>query len=157
MTLASSGPIRSPQDFAAGLFLVALAAFALWQSADLDVGTVGQMGPGMLPRALAVLSGLLGLAIAATAFRWTGPALERWAIRAPLFILGSVVLFGLTVRPLGLAVAGPLCFVAASLAGRDGKLVETLVFSVVLTAACIALFVGGLGLPIPIAPWLLGR
>jgi hypothetical protein len=108
MAVARGGPIRSPQDFAAGLSLVGLAAFALWHSAELDAGTLGQMGPGMLPKGLAILTGLLGLAIAATAFRWPGPALERWSVRAPLFILGSVVLFGLTARPLGLVVAGRL-------------------------------------------------
>ncbi|BBK30458.1 hypothetical protein STHU_10920 [Allostella humosa] len=141
----------------AGLSLIALAAFALWQSAELDAGTIGQMGPGMLPRALALLTGLCGVGIVAGSFFWQGPGLERWAIRAPLFILGSVVLFGLTVRPLGLAVAGPLCFMAGALAGTEGRLVETIVYSVVLTVACLGLFIGVLGLPIPVAPWLIGR
>jgi putative tricarboxylic transport membrane protein len=157
MAVARGGPIRSPQDFAAGLSLVGLAAFALWHSAELDAGTLGQMGPGMLPKGLAILTGLLGLAIAATAFRWPGPALERWSVRAPLFILGSVVLFGLTVRPLGLVVAGPLAFLSASLADRSARLVETLGYAALLTVLCLGLFVGALGLPIPIAPWLLGR
>ena len=42
--------IRAPQESAAGLFLIAIAAIALWQEADLAAGTLNQMGPGMLPR-----------------------------------------------------------------------------------------------------------
>lgn len=149
--------VRSPQDVAAGLFLVAVALVAIWQSADLTAGSLSQIGPGMLPRSLAILTGLLGLAIVLGAFRWEGPALERWSWRGPLFILGAIVVFGLAVRPLGLAVAGPLALGLSAFAAGDTRLVETLVFGALLTLFCLVLFIVLLGLPIPIAPWLIGR
>ncbi|MCC7271988.1 MAG: tripartite tricarboxylate transporter TctB family protein [Alphaproteobacteria bacterium] len=157
MTQGRGRTVRSPQDLAAGLFLVAVALVALWQGADLPAGSLSQMGPGMLPRALAVLTGICGLAIAIGSLRWDGPALERWSLRGPLFILGAIVIFGLAVRPLGLAVAGPLALAVGALAGGETRLVETLVFAVLLTLFCLGLFVVMLGLPIPIAPWLIGR
>jgi putative tricarboxylic transport membrane protein len=58
-----SNPSRSAtivwlrQDFAGGLVIVGVAAFAFWQGSDLPIGTLGGMGPGMLPRSLAVLLG----------------------------------------------------------------------------------------------------
>lgn len=148
--------IRSPQDAGAGLFLVGLAAIALWESAGLSAGTLNQIGPGMIPRGLAVLTGLCGVALLVDAFLQDGAGLERWALRGPVFILGAAVAFALAVRPLGLAVAGPAAVVIASFASRDTRLVESLIFGVVMTLFCVGLFKMGLGLPIPVLPWLIG-
>ena len=148
--------IRAWQDAAGGLFLVAVAAFALWQGADLAAGTPNQMGPGMLPRGLAVLVGVCGVALVVESFLTDGVGLERWHIRGPLFILGAAVAFALAVRPLGLAVAGPLAVIIGAFASRDTRLVETLIFGIAITAFCIGLFKFMLSLPIPVAPWLIG-
>jgi putative tricarboxylic transport membrane protein len=148
--------IRAPQDFAAGLFMVAIAVIALWQGAGLAAGTMGHMGPGMLPRALSVIALLLGAALVADGFLEKGAPLERWHLRGPLFILGAAVLFGLTIRPAGLAVAGPLAVIVGAQADPGTRPVEAAVFALVLTAFCIGLFKLALGLPIPLAPWLLG-
>lgn len=148
--------IRSPQDTGAGLFLVGLALFSLWQGADLAIGTLNQMGPGMLPRILGSLTLLCGLALVAQSFRTGDAPLERWALRGPLCILGAAVAFGLTVRPLGLALAGPIAVTIGGFASNETRLVETLVFGVVMTAFCLGLFKAALGLPIPVAPWLIG-
>lgn len=148
--------IRSPQDAAAGLFLIALAVLALWGGSGLSAGSLGQMGPGMLPRALAVLTGLGGIGLIVGAFFVPGAGLARWQLRGPLFVLGAAVVFGLTVRPLGLSVAAPAVVLIAALAGREIRWIETLVFAVVMTVLCLGLFKYMLGLPIPLAPWLVG-
>ena len=148
--------IRAPQDCAAGLFMIAIAAIALWQGAGLAAGTLGHMGPGMLPRALGVIALVLGVALVADGFMEKGAPLDRWHLRGPLFILGAAVLFGLAIRPAGLAIAGPLVVMVGAQADRGTKLVESAVFAVVLTAFCLGLFKLALGLPIPVAPWLLG-
>lgn len=98
--------IRSPQDFAAGLLLIAIAAFALYASADLDAGSLAAIGPGMLPRSVAVLVGLFGVAIAVGAFRADGPGLERWSFRGPFFVLGAVLVFAGTIRGLWVDALG---------------------------------------------------
>ena len=73
--------IRSPQDAAAGLFLLVLGSVALWEGASLSAGSIGQIGPGMLPRALAVLNVLGGIGLFVGAFFIPGPRLERWRLR----------------------------------------------------------------------------
>jgi putative tricarboxylic transport membrane protein len=152
----ASARVRSPQDFAAGLFLIAVAAFAYWLSRDLTMGTLRQLGPGMVPHLLAVLLAVCGAVLVVNAFRVAGPSLERWALRGPVFVFGAAFLFAATVRPLGLAVAGPLLIVISAMASHETRWRETLVFGIAMTAFCIVLFRLLLALPIPLAPWLLG-
>ena len=73
-----------------------------------------------------------------------------------LFVLGAILVFAYSVRPLGLAVAAPLAILIGAFASNDTRWGETLLFSVVMTAFCIGLFKYALGLPIPLAPWLVG-
>lgn len=114
------------------------------------------MGPGTLPKGLAVLLGALGALLVANSVFEKGTSLDRWSIRGPLFILGALVVFGLAVRPLGLAVAGPLAIVVSAFASNEVRWKETILFGVLMTAFCVGLFKFALGLPIPLAPWLLG-
>jgi putative tricarboxylic transport membrane protein len=144
------------QDFVGGVAIIAAAAFAFWLARDLPAGSGGGMGPGTLPKGLAVLFGLLGLALLLNSFFEKGERLTRWSTRGPLFIVGALVVFGLAVRPLGLAVAGPLAIAVAAFSSDEVRWKETLVFGVLMTLFCIGLFKFALGLPIPLAPWLLG-
>jgi putative tricarboxylic transport membrane protein len=148
--------IRSPQDFAAGLFLIAIGLFALWQSRELTMGTLHQLGPGMVPHVLAVLLAFCGLVLAGNAFRRNGHALERWTLRGPVFVFGAALVFAATIRPLGLAVAGPLLIVISAMASHETRWGETLIFGIAMTAFCLVLFRLLLSLPIPVAPWLIG-
>jgi putative tricarboxylic transport membrane protein len=148
--------IWSRQDFVGGLVVIAVALFVFWQAADLPIGTLGGMGPGMLPKSLAVLFGLLGAVLVLDSVLEAGPPLERWSIRGPVFVALAIVAFGLTVRPLGLVVAGPVAIVIAAFASEEVRWVETIVVGVLMTAVCVGLFKFALGLPIPLAPWLIG-
>ena len=136
--------------------VIAVALFAFWQAAALPIGTLGGMGPGMLPKTLAVLFGVLGALLVLGSVFEAGPPLERWSIRGPVFVALAIVAFGLTVRPLGLVVAGPVAIVIAALASEEVRWVETIVVGVLMTAICVGLFKFALGLPIPLAPWLMG-
>jgi putative tricarboxylic transport membrane protein len=146
-------PLR--QDFAGGIAVVGVAAYAFWQGKDLAMGTLGGMGPGMLPKSLAVLLGLLGALLAVNSLLDPGARLSRFSFRGPVFVLGAIVAFGVTVRPGGLLVAGPLAIFIAACASHESRWGETLVYGALMTAFCIGLFKFALGLPIPLAPWLL--
>lgn len=148
--------LRSPQDAAAGVFLLVLGAIALWGGASLSAGSLGQIGPGMWPRALAALTVLGGIGLFVGAFFAPGAGLERWGLRGPLFVLGAAVVFALTIRPIGLAVAAPAAVVISALASRETRWLEVVIFAVVMTVLCVGLFKYALGLPIPLAPWLIG-
>jgi len=144
------------QDFIGGLAVIAVAAFAFWLARNLPTGAAGGMGPGTLPKGLALLLGGLGVVLLLNSFFEKGEGLARWSIRGPLFVLGALVVFGLAVRPLGLVVAGPLAIAAAAFASSEVRWRETLIFGGLMTVFCIGLFKFALGLPIPLAPWLVG-
>ena len=143
------------QDFLGGLVIIAVAAAAYWLARHLPAGAGGGMGPGTLPKGLALLLGVLGVVLLVNSFTESEGA-ARWSIRGPLVVLGAMVLFGLAVRPLGLAVAGPLAIAVAAFASSEARWRETLVYGLAMTAFCVGLFKFALGLPIPLAPWLLG-
>lgn len=142
--------IRAPQDFLAGVSLLALSASALFATRALSMGRLGSVGPGMLPRALAVLLGLAGAVLVASSFVRKGEAHVRWSVRAPFFICLGVIGFALTIRMPGLAVAGPLVTIVGGAAMPETRVKELLVFAVAITAFCIVLFRFILHLPIPV-------
>lgn len=154
--------LRSPQSLAGGLVLLALAALALWLTRDLPQGTLGEMGPAMLPRWLAVGVGLCGLALLAGAVLQPGEALEGWHLRGPLMVTAGIVAFALTIRSfplgsvttpgLGLVAAGPLSILISSYATSEATLRERLCLALGLTAFCMVLFADVLNLPVPLYP-----
>ena len=76
--------------------------------------------------------------------------------RGPIFVLGAVIMFAMSVRTLGLAIAGPLAVIISAFADKDSRPVEVLVFAAIMSVGCIALFKYALRLPIPLAPFLIG-
>jgi putative tricarboxylic transport membrane protein len=152
----SSGRLKSPQDFAGGLFLLAVGGLGYFGAWDLTTGTLGGMGPGLLPKAVAVLIAVFGALLLVEAFVSEGHALERWSLRGPVFVLGAAVVFAFTIRDWGLVVTGPLAVLLAACADKGVRTVEIVLFAIALTAFCAVLFKFLLRLPIPLAPWYLG-
>jgi putative tricarboxylic transport membrane protein len=144
------GLIKSTQEFGAGLFLIAVAAFFYWQGLDLPRGTLRAMGPGMLPMALTVMVGIGGLLMVFYSFFELGPRLERWSLRGPFFIFGGIIVFALLIRTCGLIVAGPASMIFAMRASDEFEWKEATVFSIAMTIICILLFKTLLRLPIPV-------
>jgi len=168
-----AGPVRAPQSLAGGLFLVSLAALALWLTKDLSQGTLNAMGPAMLPRWLAFGVGLAGLALIVLAFLKDGEPLERWSIRGPFFIIWAILAFALTIRAgtwtlgfgsvsvgplslpgLGLMVAGPLAVIIGGHATPEARLRDLVILGLSLTPICMVMFGDSalLNLPIPMFP-----
>jgi putative tricarboxylic transport membrane protein len=144
------GPIRGPQNFVAGLALVALALFAIYLVRDLPQGTLRAMGPAMLPRWLAIGVGLCGAALAVFGVIRDGDGLERWTFRGPIFVAIGIVAFALTIRVFGLVVAGPLALIIGGFASDETRPKELILFAVLMTAFCVGLFRYLLNQPMPI-------
>ena len=142
--------VRNPQDLLAGLVLVALALFALWASGNLSQGRLGALGPGMMPRGTAVLVGVVGLLVALNALVTDGPRLERWSLRGPLFVCLALIAFAVTIRWVGLLVAGPLVAIISGAASPETRIKEIVIFGIAVTIFSIALFKYVLNLPIPV-------
>lgn len=140
------------RDFASGLIVAAFGAFfAVRAFLDLPIGTTFRMGPGYFPAAVGLLVIGLGLAIAMAGLR-NGPAekLSPIRLRGILFIALAILVFLFTVRGAGLVPAVAAAVVLARLADPESGLVGTLVLAAALCAFCAAVFVYGVGLPIPV-------
>jgi len=139
-------------DLAFAAFLVALGALAFALAGELSVGTAAAMGPGYVPRGLALLimfyGAVLGLR-AAISGKLAFPAIE-W--RPLLLISASVALFAILLPFAGLALTSFAIVVCAGFAAYDVRLRENVTAAAVLAAFSILLFVSALGLPIPIWP-----
>ena len=140
------------QDLLFGLFLVAVAAGTLVATRHLALGSAADMGPGYMPRAVAL--GLLGFGLffSIRGARRAGPAIVPVQARPLLAILAAVGVFALTTQRLGLVIASVATVVVASFATRESRLRETLPFAVLLAGAAVLLFVKVLALPVPVWP-----
>ncbi len=150
--------LRNPKGFWAGVMFAAIGfAFAIIvQVAEYPMGTASRMGAGYFPFVLGVILGLLGLIIIAKALVSDGLPLSKFAWRPILWILGAVIIFGLTAKDLGLVIAIIILVMVSAFGGHEFKLKEQLIASAVLSAGSIAVFVYGLKLPFPIWPTFLG-
>ena len=146
---------RFPRDIAAGLFLLLIAAVGYAGTLDLPSIWAG-VGSGLMPKLVAGLIAVLGLAIMLLGMAPSADRLQSMTLRGPLFVLGAAVMFAATIRTLGLAVAGPLTWVIAAMADPDSRLVEIIFFSILMTVLCVGLFKYALRLPIPLLPFVLG-
>jgi hypothetical protein len=143
------------RDALCGALFIALAALFALGALGLETGTARRMGPGYFPLLLSGVLGLLGAVILFNALR-SGPGeIGALAWRGMAFILPAPILFGLTVRGLGLAPAIALTALVAALASRRMSLPMALLTSAAITAFSVAVFSYALGLPYQrIGPWL---
>src|SRR6266849_802097 len=105
-------------------------------------------GQGVAPRVVAAILALAGIIVAVIGLM--GP--RRQLVRGPLFISISIIIFAVTVRPLGLVIASYLSCVAVSAATTEVRWLETIIWSAVLTAFCVVLFPIALNLPFQLWP-----
>jgi len=144
--------VRGPQDFFGGIALMAIAAFALWASSDLQGMHGFSFGAGTAPRMFAGLLLGLGFAIAIVGLVTEGPELATYAWRGPLFISLSILSFAITVRPLGLVISAFASFMISSFGAVDIRWKETIIVGICLTIGCSLLFPYALGLPLQLFP-----
>lgn len=144
--------IRNPQDFYGGLVLAVFALLALWAGSDLPGMRGFAFGPGTAPRLFSILLLGVSLAIAVSGLFTDGPRLEKWGIRGPVLFIASVLFFGVAIRPLGLVTASFGSLLIAAAASEEARWLETVIWAAILTAACVALFIYGLKLPLQLWP-----
>jgi len=144
--------VRNQQDFYGGVALVGLAVATTLAGVELPGMRGFAFGPGTAPRLFALLLAALGGLVAFNGLIFKGPALERFAIRGPVFLTASVFAFAATIRPLGLVIASYVTILIAAAATPDVKWRETVIWGAVLTAFCALLFPYGLNLPMQLWP-----
>jgi hypothetical protein len=144
--------INTP-DLAFAVFLIALGGLALALASPLSVGTAAAMGPGYVPRGLAVLIMLYGAALGLRALFSGREAMPSIELRPLLLIFGAVALFAALLPIVGLALTSLALVLCAGTAAYDVRFRENAIAAVILAAFAVVLFVMALGLPIPVWPW----
>jgi hypothetical protein len=143
------------QNLGAGVIFIAIGLLFGVGATNLDLGTALRMGPGYFPLILAALLVVLGLAIVVSGLGHTVPDRLRVPWRALVLILAAPVVFGLTVRGLGLAPALALVALISAFASHRMSVALAVGLSLGLTAFCVLVFSFGLGLPLRLfGPWL---
>jgi putative tricarboxylic transport membrane protein len=144
--------VRCPQDFVGGLALVAIAAFALWASSDLQGMRGFSFGAGTAPRMFGILMLALGAGVALMGLLADGPKLATYHWRGPLFVTLSILSFSASIRPLGLVVSAFAAFLIAGMGTPETRWKETIIVGICLTIGCSLLFPYALGLPLQLFP-----
>jgi putative tricarboxylic transport membrane protein len=142
------------QDVLSGLMFIAIAVLGLWMSRDYSIGNAFRMGTGYVPRLLCWILLALGAVIVLQGLR-SQVVLTRepgFIFRPIVLIPAALLAFGLSFERLGLIVSGALLIVIGSLAGRDMRALEVVATGAALIAVSWAIFVWGLGLPMPVWP-----
>ena len=140
-------------DLAFAAFLVALGALAFALAGELTVGTAAAMGPGYVPRGLALIIMVYGLALGSRATFAGRQAFPDIAWRPLLLLSAAVALFAILLPIAGLALTSFAVVVCAGFAAYDVRLHENALLGAALAAFAVVLFVGVLGLPIANWPW----
>lgn len=147
---------KSLRDLAAGLIFIAFGLSFAGIAMTYDLGSALRMGPGYFPMLLGGLLVVLGLAIAAEGIvRGDGEAIGAIAWRGLIFLTAAVLVFGFSVRRLGLAPALFLAVLLAAFSSARTRAWMALAMAAGLTVLCVLIFVEGLGMPVRlIGPWL---
>jgi hypothetical protein len=115
------------------------------------MGSAGRMGPAYFPTALGWMLVVIGAGcIGRSFFGSVGEAIEKFAIKELLLIIGAVLLFGVVVRGAGLVFAIPLIILMSAYASTKFTWKATVPLAVGMAVFSILLFVKALGLPMPI-------
>jgi len=144
--------IRNPKEFGSGCLFALAGVAAILIGYGYPVGTAARMGPGYFPRALGMILVLLGSVLIIKGLRTHGPSISMPTLKPLAIVLASVVLFGLTVVPLGLVVATILLIVVSSTASHEFRWKEATIASIVLAAFVVVAFTWGLKLQLPVWP-----
>jgi putative tricarboxylic transport membrane protein len=94
-----------------------------------------------------VFAGVTAIVVLALAI-----ALMRVVPRGPLFITAATIVFGVTVRPLGLVIGSFVSMLVSAYATEEIRWIEAIICAAVLTVFCSLLFPWGLNLPLQLWP-----
>jgi hypothetical protein len=142
--------IRSVKDFWTGLIYIFFGSSALILARDYGLGTATKMGPSYFPTILGGLLIIIGFISLIRSFLKTGTPLGEFTFKGLALVAVSTVLFGLLVRGAGLVVALPVLVLVSASAHREFRWGPSLLMTAGLTVLCIAVFLKGLGIPLPI-------
>lgn len=148
---------RNPKDLLTGLLFVALGFAAIFFVRGHQIGTAMRMGPAYFPTMLGILLSLIGAALVLRSFVRPGLPLGRFAFGKVAWIVGSILLFGLLLRGMGLVIAIIVIVTLSAYASEKFRWPVALALAVGIALCSAIVFIVLLGIPIPIiGTWIGG-
>ncbi|CAJ93853.1 Tripartite tricarboxylate transporter TctB family protein [Cupriavidus necator] len=146
--------IRSQKDFASGLMFILVGFGFSWVARGYSMGTAAKMGPGYFPFWLGIVLALLGVLVlwGSLSSKSEEDNLARWDIKTLLWILGSVVLFGLLLKPLGMVLSVLVLVLVSSMASHEFSWKGAILNAIILVLISLGAFVYGINLQMPVWP-----
>jgi hypothetical protein len=147
------GKIANNADFWAGVMFILFGAAAVYMSQDYPMGTAMRMGPGYFPTYLGILMILFGLAIGARGVVRGSEPIGPWAFRPIVVLSLGVVAFGFLIEKVGFVPSLVVLILFSAFAGKEFRLVEMIIFTIVVVAGAVGIFIYGIGLPYQLFWW----
>ena len=138
------------KDFLSGLMFIGFGLIALYFGQKLALGTPVRMGPGYVPRMLALIMMSLGAVICVVALVAGGEMVEKPKWKPITLVTIGIVCFAMLFERAGLLPALVVLILISSLGGEEFKLKEVIGNIVVLSILCTLVFKVGLGMNISI-------
>ena len=144
--------VQNAQDVYGGMALILLSLIAFVASNDLPGMRGFAFGPGTAPRLFAMALAIMSLGVVVGGLLSPGPHVSAYKLRGVIFIIGAILAFAATIRPLGLVIASFCTMVVCAAAADDVKWRETIIVAIAVTTFCSILFPYGLNLPFQLWP-----
>jgi putative tricarboxylic transport membrane protein len=142
--------IRHPKDFWSGLLFIGFGFAAWFIARGYPMGSATRMGPAYFPSVLGGLLAVIGAVVLIRSFITPGARIVGFALKPLVLVTVSTLLFGLLVRPAGLAPALVLLVLISAWASRHFSWLATALLALGLTVFSVLVFVKALGLPMPV-------
>ncbi len=150
------------EDLATAVIFILIGAGAFAIALSYPIGTLHRMGPGMFPLLISGLITFVGIGLAAQTMlakrgatnQAMAPTLtpSLTAIRALFFVMLALLAFAILVRPAGLFLATSILAFISTRAEPGRGVLGSITLSLTLSCLSAAIFVYGIGLPIPLWP-----
>ncbi|AZG13717.1 MULTISPECIES: tripartite tricarboxylate transporter TctB family protein [Cupriavidus] len=146
--------IRSQKDFASGLMFILVGLGFSFVARGYSMGTAAKMGPGYFPFWLGIVLAILGALVlwGSLSSKGEDDQLARWDLKILLWILGSVVLFGLLLKPLGMVLSVVVLVLVSSMASHEFSWKGAVLNAIILVLISLGAFVYGINLQMPVWP-----
>ncbi len=132
--------------------MFALGTFAAVYAQQYEFGGLRSMGPGFFPVVLGGILAVLGLLIALPAFFRRGePVKVAW--KTMVLVLGSIVVFALTLKLVGLVLATIIAVIISTLADNETRWKGRLLVAAGVALVTYLVFGLALGMVLPMWPW----
>ena len=146
--------IRHEKDFWSGVMFIVFGGFFAAFAQNYEMGSAQRMGPAFFPTILGALLVVLGIIILLKGLGHSEDdhKVEKFHFGPLAWVLGSVILFGITLRWTGILVSMFLLVMVSSMGSHEMKWKEVIALSIGMAILTYLVFIVGLKMTIPVLP-----